>query len=173
MARKRVVESPGLKSWEDVNDALRKTAENQLALNDIESDMQKQVISAQKIAEEQSQPYKDSISRLERDIKAFVTDHRAEMSGGKTMALTSGEVGFRLSTSISLPRAKEKLDEIIRRLKARQMLDCIVTEEKVSKEALRKYGADTVEAVGAQWKQKDVFGYDLNIAKLEQIKAEK
>ena len=135
--------------------------------------MQKQVISAQKIAEEQSQPYKDSISRLERDIKAFVTDHRAEMSGGKTMALTSGEVGFRLSTSISLPRAKEKLDEIIRRLKARQMLDCIVTEEKVSKEALRKYGVDTVEAVGAQWKQKDVFGYDLNIAKLEQIKAEK
>ena len=135
--------------------------------------MQKQVISAQKIAEEQSQPYKDSISRLERDIKAFVTDHRAEMSGGKTMALTSGEVGFRLSTSISLPRAKEKLDEIIRRLKARQMLDCIVTEEKVSKEALRKYGVDTVEAVGAQWKQKDVFGYDLNIEKLEQIKAEK
>ena len=135
--------------------------------------MQKQVISAQKIAEEQSQPYKDSISRLERDIKAFVTDHRAEMSGGKTMALTSGEVGFRLSTSISLPRAKEKLDEIIRRLKARQMLDCIVTEEKVSKEALRKYGVDTVEAVGAQWKQKDVFDYDLNIAKLEQIKAEK
>ena len=135
--------------------------------------MQKQVISAQKIAEEQSQPYKDSISRLERDIKAFVTDHRAEMSGGKTMALTSGEVGFRLSTSISLPRAKEKLDEIIRRLKARQMLDCIVTEEKVSKEALRKYGVDTVETVGAQWKQKDVFGYDLNIAKLEQIKAEK
>ena len=135
--------------------------------------MQKQVISAQKIAEEQSQPYKDSISRLERDIKAFVTDHRAEMSGGKTMALTSGEVGFRLSTSISLPRAKEKLDEIIRRLKARQMLDCIVTEEKVSKEALRKYGVDTVETVGAQWKQKDVFGYDLNIAKLEQIKAGK
>ena len=135
--------------------------------------MQKQVISAQKIAEEQSQPYKDSISRLERDIKAFVTDHRAEMSGGKTMALTFGEVGFRLSTSISLPRAKEKLDEIIRRLKARQMLDCIVTEEKVSKEALRKYGVDTVEAVGAQWKQKDVFGYDLNIAKLEQIKAGK
>ena len=173
MARKRVVEVPVLKSWEDVNDALRKIAENQLALNDIESDMQKQVIGAQKIAEEQSQPYKDSISRLERDIKAFVTDHRAEMSGGKTMALTFGEVGFRLSTSISLPRAKEKLDEIIRRLKARQMLDCIVTEEKVSKEALRKYGADTVEAVGAQWKQKDVFGYDLNIAKLEQIKAGK
>ena len=80
-------------------------------------------------------------------------------------------VGFRLSTSVSLPRAKEKLEEIIRRLKSRQMTDCIVVEEKVSKEALKKYGEDTVNAVGATWKQSDVFGYEVNIAKLEQIKA--
>lgn len=173
MARKRVMEAPALKSWEDVNDALRKIAENQLALNDIESDMQKQVIGAQKIAEEQGKPYKDSIARLENDIKTFVTDHRAEMGNSKSVTLTFGEVGFRLSTSISLPRAKEKLEEIIRRLKARQMLDCIVTEEKISKDALRKYGADTVEAVGATWKQRDTFGYDLNMAKLEQVKAGK
>ena len=87
------------------------------------------------------------------------------------MTLTFGEVGFRLSTSISLPRAKEKLEEIIRRLKSRQMHDCIVTKEEVSKEALKKYGEDTVNAVGATWKQSDVFGYEVNIAKLEQIKA--
>ncbi len=60
---------------------------------------------------------------------------------------------------------------IIRFLKARQMMDCIVTKEEVSKEALKKYGADTVTAVGATWKQGDVFGYELNLAKLEQIKA--
>ena len=30
---------------------------------------------------------------------------------------------------------------------------------------------DTVNAVGATWKQSDVFGYEVNIAKLEQIKA--
>ena len=66
---------------------------------------------------------------------------------------------------------QEKLEEIIRRLKSRQMTDCIVVEEKVSKEALKKYGEDTVNAVGATWKQSDVFGYEVNIAKLEQIKA--
>ena len=100
-----------------------------------------------------------------------VTDHRDEMGKTKSMVLTFGEVGFRLSTSVSLPRAKEKLEEIIRRLKSRQMTDCIVVEEKVSKEALKKYGEDTVNAVGATWKQSDVFGYEVNIAKLEQIKA--
>ena len=171
MARKRVVEAPSLHSWEDVNDALRQIAEAQIALGEIQSDMQKQILGAQKVAEEQSKPLNDNVAKLEREIKSFVTDHRDEMGKTKSMVLTFGEVGFRLSTSVSLPRAKEKLEEIIRRLKARQMTDCIVVEEKVSKEALKKYGEDTVNAVGATWKQSDVFGYEVNIAKLEQIKA--
>ena len=171
MARTRVIEAPRLKSWEDVNDALRQIAEAQIALGDIESEMQKQVLGAQKIAEAESKPYQDSIGKLEREIKDFVADHREDMGKTKSKLLTFGEVGFRLSTSVSLPRAKEKVEEIIRRLKARQMTDCIVVEEKVSKEALKKYGEDTVNAVGATWKQKDVFGYEVNIAKLEQIKS--
>lgn len=171
MARKRVVEAPSLHSWEDVNDALRQIAEEQIALGEIQSDMQKQILGAQKVAEEQSKPLNDNVAKLEREIKSFVTDHRDEMGKTKSMVLTFGEVGFRLSTSVSLPRAKEKLEEIIRRLKSRQMTDCIVVEEKVSKEALKKYGEDTVNAVGATWKQSDVFGYEVNIAKLEQIKA--
>ena len=171
MARKRVVEAPSLHSWEDVNDALRQIAEAQIALGEIQSDMQKQSLGAQKVAEEQSKPLNDNVAKLEREIKSFVTDHRDEMGKTKSVVLTFGEVGFRLSTSVSLPRAKEKLEEIIRRLKSRQMTDCIVVEEKVSKEALKKYGEDTVNAVGATWKQSDVFGYEVNIAKLEQIKA--
>lgn len=171
MARKRVVEAPSLHSWEDVNDALRQIAEAQIALGEVQSDMQKQILGAQKVAEEQSKPLNDNVAKLEREIKSFVTDHRDEMGKTKSMVLTFGEVGFRLSTSVSLPRAKEKLEEIIRRLKSRQMTDCIVVEEKVSKEALKKYGEDTVNAVGATWKQSDVFGYEVNIAKLEQIKA--
>lgn len=171
MARKRVVEAPSLHSWEDVNDALRRIAEAQIALGEIQSDMQKQILGAQKVAEEQSKPLNDNVAKLEREIKSFVTDHRDEMGKTKSVVLTFGEVGFRLSTSVSLPRAKEKLEEIIRRLKSRQMTDCIVVEEKISKEALKKYGEDTVNAVGATWKQSDVFGYEVNIAKLEQIKA--
>lgn len=171
MARKRVVEAPSLHSWEDVNDALRQIAEAQIALGEIQSDMQKQILGAQKVAEEQSKPLNDNVAKLEREIKSFVTDHRDEMGKTKSVVLTFGEVGFRLSTSVALPRAKEKLEEIIRRLKSRQMTDCIVVEEKVSKEALKKYGEDTVNAVGATWKQSDVFGYEVNIAKLEQIKA--
>lgn len=169
MARKSITEAPSLKSWEDANIALREIAEAQIALGDIESDMQKQLIGIKTIAEQQSKPHNDRISKLERDLKEFVTEHRDELGKAKTKTLNFGEVGFRLSTSISLPKAKEKLEEIVRRLKARKMTDCIVVEEKVSKETLKKYGEDTVNAVGATWKQKDAFGYDVFIDKLERL----
>ena len=171
MARKRVIEPPSIKSWEDANEALRQIAEATIALADIEGEMNKQILGAKKAAEEQSKPFKDRVAKLERELKDFVTENRSDMGKAKSKALTFGEVSFRLSTSISLPRAKEKLEEIIRRLKARQMTDCIVVKEEVSKEALKKYGEDTVNAVGATWKQKDVFGYEVNLARLEQIKA--
>lgn len=171
MARKRVVEPSGVKTWEDANDALRQIAEAQLAVQDIEGEMNKQILGAKKAAEEQSKPHKDRIAKLERELKDFATEHRADMGKAKSKILTFGEIGFRLSTSVSLPRAKEKIEEIIRRLKTRQMMDCIVVKEDVSKEALKKYGEDTVNAVGATWKQQDVFGYELDFAKLEQVKS--
>ena len=174
MARKRVVEPSGVKTWEDANDALRQIAEAHLRRFLFQlflGEMNKQILGAKKAAEEQSKPHKDRIAKLERELKDFVTEHRADMGKAKSKILTFGEVGFRLSTSVSLPRAKEKIEEIIRRLKNRQMMDCIVVKEDVSKEALKKYGEDTVNAVGATWKQQDVFGYELDFAKLEQVKS--
>ena len=35
--------------------------------------MQKQILGAQKVAEEQSKPLNDNVAKLEREIKSFVT----------------------------------------------------------------------------------------------------
>ena len=107
MARKRVVGAPSLHSWEDVNDALRQIAQEKLALGEIQSDMQKQILGAQKVAEEQSKPLNDNVAKLEREIKSFVTDHRDEMGKTKSMVLTFGKHIIRLSTALSLRRANE------------------------------------------------------------------
>ena len=131
--------------------------------------MQRQIIGAKKVAEQDSKPHADRISKLERDIKEFVEDHRDELGKAKTKPLNYGSVGFRLSTSVSLPKSKDKLNEIIRKIKARKLKDCIVTEEKISKEGLKKLGESVVVAVGAKWSQKDIFGYDVYIEKLERL----
>ena len=119
MARKRVIEPPSIKSWEDANEALRQIAEATIALADIEGEMNKQILGAKKAAEEQSKPFKDRVAKLERELKDFVTENRSDMGKAKSKTLTFGEVSFRLSTSISLPRAKEKLEEAERRLRLR------------------------------------------------------
>ncbi|MPM28220.1 hypothetical protein SDC9_74739 [bioreactor metagenome] len=167
MARKRIIEAPALKSWEDVDAALREIAEAELTLGDIEAEMNRQILGAKKVAEQQSKPHADRISKLEGDLKEFVTAHRDELGNVKTKPLNYGSVGFRLSTSVSLPKSKEKLNEIIRKIKARKLKDCIVVEEKISKEALKKQGENIVIAVGAKWSQKDVFGYEVFKDKVE------
>lgn len=169
MARKRVMEVPAIKSWEEVDQALKESAQEQIALGDIEAELNRQIIGAKTVAEQESKPHADRISKLERDIKDFVEDHRSDLGKAKSKAMNFGEVGYRQSTTVSIPREKEKVAEIIRRLKARQMTDCIITEEKISKDALKKYGKDTVNAVGATWKQKDAFGYEAYTEKLERI----
>lgn len=173
MARKRITEAPALKSWEDVDAALREIAEAELTLGDIEAEMNRQIIGAKKVAEQESKPHADRISKLERDLKEFVTDHRDELGKAKSKPLTFGTVSFRLSTSVSLPKSKDKINEIIRKIKARKLKDCIITEEKISKEGLKKLGETVVVAVGATWKQKDEFGYEVFKDKVERISSPK
>ena len=43
MARKRVIEAPALKNWEDVDGALKEIAEAQLAIGDIEAELNRQI----------------------------------------------------------------------------------------------------------------------------------
>ena len=77
-------------------------------------------------------------------------------------------MGFRRSTRITLPGAKEKLAAIVARLRAKGMTDCIVQPDpKVDKDALKKYGAEQVAEVGATLIVEDVFGYDVNVERLK------
>ena len=172
MARTRILDVPTLKSWEDVNSALREIAEEEIVLSDIEGDMNKQINGAKKVAEQDSKPHQDRISKLSKDIKDFTDEHSDELGNAKTKALNFGKVGFRQSTSVTLPKAKEKVAEIIRKLRARKMADCIITKETVNKDILKQYGQDTVNAVGAVYRQKDVFWLEATREKLEKLDAE-
>lgn len=87
MARKRITETPAIKNWEEVDAALREIAEAELALGDIEAELNRQIIGAKKVAEQESKPYADRSSKLERDVKEFVTDHRDELGKAKSRSL--------------------------------------------------------------------------------------
>lgn len=171
MARTRITDAPLLKSWEDVDRTLREIALAQIALDEIEGDMNKQITGIKEIAAREAQPIQERIEKLGADIKAYVDEHQEELGKKKTKALNFGETGYRQSTTITVPKDKAKLEEIIRRLKARKMSDCLITKVTINKDSLRQYGKERVLEVGANYKQKDVFWFEAAKTKLEALAA--
>lgn len=168
MARTKIKEAPVLKSWEDVDDALKEIAEAELDIVDIEGEMNKQIQGIKLTAAQEAKPIQDRITSLGKDIKAFVEEHRGELDG-KTKTLNFGKTGFRMSTKVILPKAQEKLAAIIKSIKARKMADCIVTTETINKDVLKKYTEDEIIRVGASLKKEDTFWYETDREKLQAV----
>lgn len=167
MARKRIIEAPVFHSWEEVDAALREIAEEEIAIADIEGEMNRLINDIKITSAKEAKHHHERISELEKDIKQFVTEHRDELGNKKTKEMNFGQTGFRRSTSVVLPKDKGLLAEIIRRLKTKKLEDCIITDEKVNRDVLRQKGEDVVIAVGAKWKQDDSFWYETNLERLE------
>lgn len=155
MARKRM-EEPALKSWEEADAALKKIRDAEIALGLIEADMEKCIMDVKEKAEDEAIPYKDRIKKLELQLKEFTTLNRGELKG-KSREMAFGTVGFRMSTSLMLPKAAEG---VIRKLKKLGMGDCISTKESVNKDVLKTYDEKTILMVGARLKKKDAFWYE-------------
>lgn len=169
MARKRI-EDPvtTLADWEAVNLALAEIGECERQVESVEAEMQAHMDELKLQAEMAASASQKRIAELERSIKAFVEDHAEDMDGKKTKVLNFGSTGFRKSTKITIPKAGAKLAELIRKLKQNGMKDCVVAPpEKVDRDALRKYQADEILAVGAGLKVDEVFWYEVDRKKLE------
>ena len=167
MARKKL-NMITLHSWQECDAALRSIGENLRDIAAIENVMNEQIASAKAAATDKAAPLKEQVAEMELALRDYAQTHRDDMDGRKSKLLTFGSIGFRRSTRIALPAAKEKLAAIVARLRAKGMTDCIVQPDpKVDKDALKKYGAEQVADVGATLIVEDVFGYDVNVERLK------
>ena len=153
MARKRM-EDPSLKSWDEVNAALKLIRDNEIELELIEADMGKKIADIK----EQAVPYRDDIKKLELQGKEVVTLNKAELKG-KSREMDFGKVGFRMSTKLMLPK---KVEKVIKTLKKYGMGDCITVKESVNKDILKTYDEKTILSVGGTLKKEDTFWYETN-----------
>ncbi len=159
MGRKRIEDVLEINTWEDADAVLKEIAQNEIAIEEIEGVMNKDIHDIKEQASMNAMPHKTRIKALEQLLKTFVTVHKGELDG-KTKTLNFGQTGFRASTSISLPRAKDKLEKIIEHLKKNGMADCVVVTEKVNKDILKKYDENKIIKVGAKLKKQDTFWYE-------------
>lgn len=167
MARKKL-NLITLHSWQECDEALRSIGENMRDVAAIENVMNEQIANAKSIASGKAAPLKEQIAELELALRDYAMAHRDDMDGRKSKSLTFGSVGFRRSTRITLPGAKEKVAAIVARLGAKGMTDCIVQPDaRVDKDALKKYSAEQIAEIGATLTVEDVFGYDVNAETLK------
>lgn len=162
MARKRM-EELALKSWEEVDGTLKKIREAEIALTDISTAAEKMILDIKQQAEEDAQQYKDKIKQYELQVKEYTTIHRDEMLPAKSKEMAFGQVGFRMSTKVMLPK---KLDRVIAKLKKLGMGDCIITNETVDRNILKTYDEKTILEVGGTLKKSDAFWYETKQEKI-------
>lgn len=168
MARVRIEEPPMLKSWDEVNLSLAEIGEYQRIIEEIEGRMQAKISDAKLEAEMQARPHQEAIKRLEATIQLYVEANRDDMGKRKSLTLNFGQVGYRKSTRLIIPRAAAKVVDIINRLKRRGMLDCIVTPPaKLDKNALAKYPVQELVEMGVGVDVQDVFWYEVDREKLK------
>lgn len=162
MARKRLEGKP-LQSWNDVSEALASIGkvDRQIELQEIA--MQQKIDAAKAEASNAAAPLLQEKAKLETQIMIYVDGVREELGEKKSKGLYFGTVGYRKSSKVILPRAREKIAEIVIRLRARGMDSCILTKpDEVNKDELKKYDAQTIAAVGAKVETKDAFWYEID-----------
>ncbi|MDO4772974.1 MAG: host-nuclease inhibitor Gam family protein [Bacillota bacterium] len=162
MARKRIEDTIKLQSWEEVDKALKAIALSEIAITEIEGDLNKTISEAKEKATAMAAVHKEKIEEQEKLIKDYVETHKSDLDG-KTKTLNFGQTGFRKSLSVSLPKGKDKLAAIMESLKKNGMEDCIKVEESINKDVLKKYDEEKIIRVGASLKKKDVFWYEVNL----------
>jgi len=161
MARKRI-EGTRLQNWEDVDRAMMDIGGIDRELGLLESSQNEKIDALKQQTKDQAAPLLDKKSGLELAIKEYCEANKAEFAKVKTKTLTFGEVGFRLTTKILIKRVAETLQS----LKDLALTNCIRIKEEPDKEAMKSLTDETLAEVGAGRKVENVFGYTLNVERI-------
>lgn len=151
-------------TWDDVDQALKSIGEIDRDLAMIEADQNATIDEAKANAKAQAKPYHDRKTALELAMKEFCEANRSEFGKVKTKNLTFGSVGYRLSTKIII----KKLGDTLQALKDFKLDHCIRTREEPDKEAMKALDTETLANLGAALKSENVFGYEVDQAKLQE-----
>ena len=154
-----------IETRDDADRALQRIGQLQRSIAGKEQDAEKDIDEIRKQLVEDTRHEAQALADNEAALKLWAKNDRATWTG-KSLELNFGTVGFRLpSPAIKL---KLKIANVIERLRAKKMLTCIRTVEKVNKEKLASYDDAMLLDVGCErTKPKDKFWFE---CKHEEVK---
>ena len=162
MARKKVVAEAMMKSWAEVDDALRDIRECSHVMAELGVERDRRIDAAKDDYAKNALPLQNRQKKLEGYVREYTDAHRAELTG-KSRVLNFGTVGYRMSSKLML--ASATVADAIATLKSMGKGELIKTTETLDREALKKQPEEVLFSVGAYIRQTDEFYYDVSEAK--------
>ncbi len=159
MARRKPKQQlPALNNWDEVDLAIKKIAEHERAVEAIVSDMNAAIDAAKAKAKIASDPENAQIAAVSRQIEDFAEAHRAELKGKKSLRLVFGQIGWRKSTSVTLPKDEESYSKLVELLRRVGWHDCVIQPPPtISKDMIKAHDFAEAMKLGIAVKIKDDF----------------
>lgn len=158
MARKKLAE-PLLTSYLQVDANLARIAQLQRDIQ-LETDAcNESVDQMKKASQDKIKPLNDELKKCELLIKEYCEHNRTDFVAVKTKTLTHGSVGYRLSTSVSIPDPLFTV-QACQRL---GLTNCFRTTMTPDKENIKQLEPDVITEIGAIIKSGDKFGYEIAV----------
>lgn len=146
-----------IENWEGVDNTLKRLAEITVAVAKINGDATIRMNEIKLEAANKAASLQVEKDALEKQIEIYCEANKHEFADKRSKELNFGTIGYRIVKSLSLPKAKEKVEAIIKTIKALGLKDCIAYEEKLDKDAICELDDTTFARIGIKRTIKDSF----------------
>ena len=146
-----------IENWDEVDNQLKRVAELEVAIANINGEVTVECNSIKEEAKMRIDPLQVEKEAIEKQITIYCEANKHEFAEKRSKQFNFGEVAYRVSQSLSLPKLKGKVDALIKAIKAYGLKDCIIYEEKIDKEKLCEQDSATLAKLGLEKKTKDNF----------------
>ncbi len=157
-----------INSWDDVDNALRRIAEIDIEKSQIDGDTTLKINKIREEAKAISQEIDNDKKQLEKAIELFCEANKAEFASRRSRVLNFGTIGYRLVKSVSIPRTRERVEALLRSLKAYGYQSCIVYEERPDRDEIAELDDSVLVKLGLRKTVRDSFRIQPNIEKIQQ-----
>lgn len=160
-----------IENFKDIDLALKRVCELSVGIEKINGEVTLECNRIKEARKNEIERLDNEKKYIEQQITLFCEDNKHEFADKRSKEFTFGEIGYRISKSVSLPRVKAKIEALLSAIKAYGLAkECINYEEKPNKEALAELDDSDLVKLGLKRTIKDNFRIVPKIESLEIVK---
>jgi len=159
-----------VENWEDADQALRRMGEITVALTDASGELTLKINKLKEDVKRSIAGLESERKYLEEQVTHFCKSQKAEFAKKRSKILNFGLIGFRITTSVPIPRDKGKISDLISVLRRLRLESCIKVEERIDREQISSLDDGIIAKLGLKKSVKDSFRIQPNLEKIQDLK---